>query len=248
MNFKLPQPHDREWPANFLTNGSRDVFLKIAQKFAAYPAHWMQGNSARCRFFSACLGAVLWAGCSKVSSVDSARSNPMSPAEASAPAAGPEEKLTSSNQTEQQPEASVGPLPSVVEKTVDVGILERRFVAATNNPKERIAIVQELADAPPTAALTTLNRLYPLERREDVKIEMLATLGDFDHESNRDSQLALCLKALAPEQPPRIRYVAVELLSDLKDPRGHALLLSLKADKDREIRAAAIQALRDEAP
>ena len=103
-------------------------------------------------------------------------------------------------------------------------------------------------DAPPAAALTTLNRLYPLERREDVKLEMLAAVGDFDHEANRDNQLALCLKALTPEQPSRVRYVAVQVLSDLNDPRGRALLISLKSDNDRQIRAAAVQALEDEAP
>jgi HEAT repeat protein len=248
MNFKLPQPSDRESPASFLANGIEHVSLKIARKFATHPARWMQPNSVRSRFLSGCLCAVLWAGCSKVPSVDSAQSNQMSPAEASVPAAEPQEKLESSNESEPGPEVSVGPPASEAEKTVDVGVLERRFVAATNNPKERIAIVQELADVPPAAALTTLNRLYPLERREDVKIEMLAVLGDFDHEANRDNQLALCLKALAPEQPPRVRYVAVQALGDLNDPRGHALLVSLTADKDRKVRAAAVQALDDEAP
>jgi HEAT repeat protein len=131
---------------------------------------------------------------------------------------------------------------------VDVGSLERRFVAASNQPDERIAIVRELADAPPAAMLTTLNRLYPLERREDVKTEMLAAVGDLDHAANRDSQFALVLKALAPEQPSRVRYVAVQLLTDLEDPRGQALLLSLKSDKDREIRAAAVRALQDMTP
>jgi HEAT repeat protein len=209
---------------------------------------WMQRNSTRFIILSGCICVVIWAGCSKAPSIDSAQSNPTSPPEASTPPEMPEEKLTSFNKSESEPKVSAGSPASAAEKTVNLGVLERRFVAATNNPKERIAILQELAVSPPTAALTTLNRLYPLERREDVKIEMLAVLGDFDHESNRDSQLALCLKALAPEQPPRVRYVAVELLSDLKDPRGHAVLLSLKSDKDGEIRAAAIQALRDESP
>jgi hypothetical protein len=209
---------------------------------------WMQQNSVRSGVFAGCFCAVVWAGCSKVSSVDSAHSNPPSPPQASAPAVVPEDKSTSFNESEREPEVSVAAPPNVAGKTVDAGDLERRFVAATNNPKERIAIVQELADVPPVAALTTLNRLYPMERREDVKMEMLSALGDLDHETNRDNQLALCLKALAPDQPSRVRYVAVHVLSDLNDPRGHALLLSLKSDRDRQIRAAAVQALEDEAP
>ena len=133
----------------------------------------------------------------------------------------------------------------VLEKPVDAGALERRFFAARNDPAARIAVVQELADVPPVVALTMLNRLYPVERREDVKMEMLAALGDLDHGRDRDNQLALCTKALAVGEPARVRYVAVQVLGGLGDPRGRALLLSLSRDSDREVRAAAVQVLRD---
>src|SRR4030095_8172277 len=206
---------------------------------------WMQQNSVRSAFLAGGLCVLLWAGCSKVPSVDSAQSNPATPPQPSVPAVGPEDKSTSFNESEREPEVSVATPPNVAGKTVDAGDLERRFVAATNNPKERIAIVQELADVPAAPGLTTLNRLYPLERREDVKVEMLTALGDLDHETNRDNQLALCLKALAPDQPSRVRYVAVQVLSDLDDPRGRAMLITLKSDADKMVRAAAVEALRD---
>lgn len=140
---------------------------------------------------------------------------------------------------EEPVEAEPAPAPT------DANSLERRFFAAQRDPAERIAVVRELADVPPATALAFLNRLYAIERREDVKMEMLSALGDLDHEQNRDNQLALCTKALAPGQPPRVRYVAVQMLGDLGDPRGRAILISLTKDGDREVRAAAVQMLRD---
>ena len=115
-------------------------------------------------------------------------------------------------------------------------------LAAYQSGHAAIAVLGVMVSA---AALAFLNRLYLVERREDVKMEMLSTLGDLDHEQNRDEQLALCMKALAAGQPARVRYVAVQLLGELRDPRGLAMLKSLTADSDREVRAAAVQVLRD---
>jgi HEAT repeat protein len=78
-----------------------------------------------------------------------------------------------------------------------------------------------------------------------VKSEMLAILGDLDHAKERDQQLALCTKALAPSQPQRVRYIAIHTLADLHDPRARAFLLPLQNDPDREIRTAASQVLSD---
>ena len=118
-------------------------------------------------------------------------------------------------------------------------------MSSQNNPEARIAALRELTDATPAAALITLNRLFPIERREDVKSEMLGLLGDLDHTKNRDNQLALCLKAVAPSEPMRVRYLAIHTLVDLRDPRGHAILVGLQRDPDPEIRAAATDALND---
>ncbi len=142
----------------------------------------------------------------------------------------------------ESPEPEPAPAP---EQPADASALERRFLSAQSDPAERIAAVQSLADVPPAMALAFLNRFFPNERREDVKMEMLSMLGDLDHEKDRDNQLALCMKALAPGQPPRVRYIAVQTLADLGDPRARAMLISLSKDNDREIRAAAAQMLQD---
>jgi len=248
MNFQLPQPKDREGFTCCLTNRKRHVSLIFAQKITTNAAPRMQWNSALARFFLMGLCALLPTACSKAPSDEKkaiqAISEPLPPS----PTTASDGETVPVHESERvSPELALPSLQETSEK-VDASVLERRFVAASNNPKERIAIIDELADLAPGVTLTALNRLYPLERREDVKMEMLAAMGDLDHDSNRDDQLALCLKALAPEQPLKVRYVAVQVLSDLNDPRSHALLVSLKSDKDREIRAAAVQALRDESP
>ncbi len=197
----------------------------------------MRGNFRGARFFSHALCVLLLAACSK------APSDGTPPAVSAAPAP---ETVAAEMPLQEPPAPEPEPAPAPApEAPVNASALERRFFTAQNDPAARIAVVQELADVPPAIALTTLNRLFPVERREDVKMEMLAMLGDLNHEKDRDNQLALCTKALAPDQPLHVRYVAVNLLGSLRDPRGRALLIPLSRDNDREIRAAAIQVLRD---
>ena len=181
---------------------------------------------------------VLSAACSKAPSGESAPAIVAAPAPVSAIAEPLPAKPASGE--------PIAPEPAPAsEQLVDAGALERRFLAAQNDPAERIAVVQELADVPPATALSFMNRLYPIERREDVKMEMLSALGDLDHEKDRDAQLALCMKAHAPGQPSRVRYVAVQVVAGLGDPRGIAMLTPLTRDSDRDVRAAAVQVLRD---
>ena len=156
-------------------------------------------------------------------------------------------EAASSSETTVASQETTEPAPPR-ETPMDAGAIERRFLAAQNDPAARIAAIRELADATPVAALTLLNRLFPIEHREDVKSEMLAALSDLDHTKERDNQFALCTKALAAGQPTRIRYIAIHTLVDLRDPRARAILLPLQNDTDREIRAAAKQALSDLAP
>ena len=200
----------------------------------------MQRNFSGARFFPPALCALLLAACSKAPTVEAPPAVLAAPTPEPIVAEMPPPELAVAEPPAPEPEPA--PPPG---QPVNASELERRFFAAQNDPAERIAVVQELADVPPAIALTTLNRLFPVERREDVKMEMLAMLGDLNHEKDRDNQLALCTKALAPDQPLHVRYVAVNLLGSLGDPRGRALLIPLSKDNDREIRAAAIQVLRD---
>lgn len=127
----------------------------------------------------------------------------------------------------------------------DPWTIERHFLASQGDSARRLELVRQLADAEPAAVLTVLNRLFPRERREDVKMEMLTVLGDLDHSVEPERQWTLCNQALAPTQPSKVRYVAVHVLADLEDARRPALLRNLSADPDAQIRAAAAQVLRD---
>jgi hypothetical protein len=242
MDMKIPhQPRDREEPICLLANCRGKVRDIFAFCFAVLAAHWMPRPRGRADLFFPMLAALIMTACTKGPPVAGQPSTPAptapaiaaepAPVEASAPA----EPLALAPQTE----------PSPGSEQVDVFALERRFLASSNDPQTRIEVIQELANAAPAAALTMMNRLFPLERREDVKMEMLSALNDLDHERDRDNQLALCNKALAATQPMQVRYVAVQVLTDLGDPRARSLLQSLKTDRDPEIRAAAVQALHD---
>ena len=188
------------------------------------------------------LGTLLLAGCT-----ENRPAAPQAPVTLSQPPSATVE--TSPTPEAPSPEAIAdppvtAPIPPP-ETPVDPTGIERRFLAAPSDPTARIAAIRELAHTTPTIALSLLNRLFPIERREDVKSEMLAALGDLDHSKERDNQLALCTKALAPNQPTRIRYIAIHTMVDLHDPRARAILLPLQNDPDHEIRAAAAQALSD---
>ena len=192
------------------------------------------------------LALLLLAACSEQRQPAPAAPLPATPApQPSEAALFPETTDVSQETTASAPPAEPAP-PSEI--AVNVSALERRFLTAPNDPAARIAALRELADATPAAALTLLNRLFPIEHREDVKSEMLAVLSDLDHAKERDYQFALCTKALAAGQPARIRYLAIHTLADLHDPRARALLIPLQNDPDPDLRTAATRALRDLAP
>lgn len=189
------------------------------------------------------LSALLLAGCSENRHAASETPSPVTPATQPLSTDVPRRPVPSPDDTFATPQP-IEPTPSS-ETEVDPNAIERRLLAAPNDPAARIAAIRELANATPAASLALLNRLFPTEHREDVKSEMLAVLADLDHTRDRDPQLALCTKALAPSQPQRVRYIAILTIADLHDARARAFLLPLQNDPDREIRTAAAQALRD---
>ena len=229
MNFSPPQHIHWEATVFWISKRRGNVSANFAGGFASHPAGWMQRFSRRTFPSTLAACALVLAACS--------RTPPIDPIPTPAPAT-PAPVLAA---VPSQPP----PTAPVPEPPADTAAIERRFVSAQSDPAERIAAVRELITAPTAAALALMNRLYPIERREDVKMEMLTLLADLDHESERDSQLALCTKAMAHGQPPMVRYVAIHTIADLRDPRARALLIPLLSDSDREVRTAATQALRD---
>ena len=189
------------------------------------------------------LCALLLAGCSEKREAAADLPKPV------APATLPPATENSRRPAPTLDEATLAPEPidstSFPTANMDPAAIERRYLAASNDPAARIAAIRELTNSTPPASLALLNRFFSIEHREDVKSEMLAVLADLDHTRDRDPQLALCTKALAPNQPQRIRYIAIHTIADLRDPRARAFLLPLQNDPDREIRTAAKQVLSD---
>lgn len=198
----------------------------------------MRRNSRAKLVFSS-VGALALGACSEKPPVSSETSAPAKPAPTEVAAQIPAEPQDA------PPSSEADLQSSEPEPALDPSTIEARFFAATNDPAARIEAIRALTDAPPAAALAVLHRLFPIERREDVKSAMLATLADLDHTQQLDSQFALCAKALAPGQPTRIRYLAIHTLAGLRDQRASAFLVPLQKDPDREIRTAATQALSD---
>lgn len=245
MNF--PPPLHNQWEGSEWAELVAKRLLIVSANFARWIAPlrkvWMPRFLRRFAF-SLNAGAFLLAGCSENRPPVSEKPLPANVT----PHAVAEE--TSLAREASPPETPTAP-PNVVETApvpdppVDPNSIERRFLAAQNDPAARIAAIRDLANATPAAALTTLNRLFLIERREDVKGEMFTILTDLDHAKDRDNQLALCTKGLAPGQPTRIRYLAIHTMAELHDPRARGFLLPLLSDPDGEIRAAARQALSD---
>ena len=244
MNFPPPQHNQREgfeW-AKAIAKRLLIVSANFARSIAALRKVWMRSFLRRAAFFSNA-GAFLLVGCSENRPPVPEKLIPANATPHALAVETPPAREASSQETiAPQLSAEATPPP---EPPVDPNIIERRFLAAQNDPPARIAAIRDLANATPAAALTTLNRLFLIERREDVKGEMFTILGDLDHAKERDNQLALCTKGLAPGQPTRIRYIAIHTMAELHDPRARGFLLPLLGDPDGEIRAAARQALSD---
>ena len=233
MIFFPPQRKPRKGRGRVwvISNRSRIVPANFASWFATRPKFWVQAIPR--------LAALLLAGCSEKRAATADLPKPVTPA------IEPSSTDISIRPTPDDPTTApppIDPAPSP-ETAADPGAVERRYLAAAHDPATRIAAIRELANANPAASLALLNRVFPLERREDVKSEMLTVLGDLDHSRDRDPQLALCAKALASSQPQRVRYIAIHTMADLHDPRARAFLLPLQNDPDREIRNAAAQVL-----
>ena len=245
MNFLPPQHNQREvfgW-AELITKRLLIVSANFAPWIAPHLKRWMHPFLRRAVFFLN-IGALILTGCSE--------NRPPVPEEPLPANATPRPvAVESSPAREIFPQEIPTAPPNVVEPApapdppVDPAGIERRFLAAQNDPATRIAAIRDLASTTPAAALTTLNRLFLIERREDVKGEMFTILADLDHTKERDNQLAFCTKALAAGQPTRIRYIAIHTMAELHDPRARGFLLPLLNDPDSEIRAAAKQALSD---
>jgi hypothetical protein len=169
-----------------------------------------------------------------------------------APSAPPAKKVESA-----KPAASVpAAVPSAVESKVAAAAqpamtkssgssqlaasLENAYIS---NPdfSARVETIYKLADAGTPEAISSLGRLFHMEKDPDLKTEILDSLFDIDGQD--ESKAALLAAGAGTDQPKDVRQSAIEGLEDVKPEIALPILKALASDPDPDISEAAKDSL-----
>ena len=153
--------------------------------------------------------------------------------------------LAESTPPEQTSFISVPVIPSEVppvstlrqssKKPISIPDLERQF-QNTRDATARIGLVDEIAVFNDANAVRAIARLFSLEKLPDVKVALLAKLGDIDPDEATDTRYGI-LSAALERQPRDVRTTALEVVEAFDDPRADQLLVRASAtDPDNEVR------------
>ena len=113
--------------------------------------------------------------------------------------------------------------------------LERQF-QNTRDATVRIGLVGEIAVFNDANAVRAIARLFSLEKLPDVKVALLAKLGDINPDEATDTRYGI-LSAALERQPRDVRTTALEVVEAFDDPRADQLLVRASAtDPDNEVR------------
>lgn len=130
--------------------------------------------------------------------------------------------------------------PEAGESVAQLASIEQRYLAFAD-PETRIELMGEVTAAENPVAVELLGRLFQNERDADLKVALLAAV--MVQEEQPAERLAVFAGGLWPLQPQSVRFMAVEGLAALRTPAAIQMLQGLQFDADREIRAAAAEAL-----
>ncbi len=160
-----------------------------------------------------------------------------------------------------QPPATPEPLPASIPTPVSVIVsrpasppldnapdprgLEQRYALASSTPELRQEIIQQLGEIGSAQAVIVLSRLFQREKREELQMAILGTIGGMENDNVLEDKLAFLARAVTPVHSRLLREVAINTLGDIDDPRVIALLRSLRSDDDAQIRTFATELLRD---
>lgn len=154
----------------------------------------------------------------------------------SAPRAKPAPAISTS--TPATPKATV---PPPMSKQADQGgesvsAMENAYVS---NPdfSARVETIYKLADTGTPAAISSLGRLFHMERDPDLKTEILDSLFDIDGQD--EAKAALLAAGAGADQPKEVRQSAIDGLEDVKPEVALPILRALTGDPDEEIRESA---------
>jgi len=137
------------------------------------------------------------------------------------------------------------PTVQATEMTSDPRLLEQQYLLRSSLPEVRQEIIRALGEIKSRESVEVLSRLFQRERREELKIDILGTIGDLDDDKMLEPKLAFLFRAVTPMHARLVREVAISTLADIDDRRVIALLESLQSDGDLEIRNFAAEILRD---
>ena len=137
------------------------------------------------------------------------------------------------------------PAVAATEMTSDPRVLEQRYLLRSSVPEVRQEIIRALGEIKSRESVEVLSRLFQRERREELKLDILGTIGDLDDDKMLEPKLAFLFRAVTSTHARLVREVAISTLADIDDRRVIALLQSLQSDGDLEIRSFAAEVLRD---
>lgn len=193
---------------------------------------------------------MLVAGCSRAPApmtTDQAAPGQNPPAEPaqglSAPA--PESAVAEPPRSAEEGAPDLAPPSASVSPATTLPALERQFWSNSSDPEARMAAVRELGGRDPVVVLRALELFFAAERRDDVKLEILAVLADLDSPSIAAGRLALGRRALASDQPPKVRYTAVQVVGGFAPGQARGALEPYRNDRDPLVRAGVRQVLSD---
>ena len=180
--------------------------------------------------------AVMLAGCSK--------SEPETPAPAPAPkteAKKPAQMPPPTSPTVTPPTTAFKSLPKVTDEGEEnVPALENAYIS-TPDFTARVEAIYRLADVGSPEAISSLGRLFQMEKDPDLKTEILDSLFDID--GHDQLKAALLAAGAGTDQPKEVRQSAVDGLEDIKPEIAIPILRALTSDQDEEIRESAKDAI-----
>ena len=206
----------------------------------------MQLPKMTVKLFGPTLAAILmFAACSKQEPQPERKPEPPKPVanktvEVPKPVAAPPATVSATK----PPPPTAPPAQPVVPSSVDVAQqaaqLESSYVS---NPdfSARVQLIYKLSDLDSVAAVSSLGRIFQMEKDPDLRIEVLDSL--YDIEGSDDKKAAILAAGAAADQPKEVRESAIDGLSDLDPKKALPILQALVSDRDEDIREAAKDAI-----
>jgi hypothetical protein len=130
--------------------------------------------------------------------------------------------------------------PATGNPAQDVAALETGYISSPDF-NARVETIYKLTDLGTAQAISSLGRLFHMEKDPDLRTEMLDALFDIDGQD--ENKAALLAAGAGPDQPKEVRLSAIDALEDVDAKLALPILRSLASDPDPEISDTAKSAI-----